>query len=139
MSQIERVKSIVDRLSLKLLGTTFTIIVAEDHKSLEFFEGVGEVLDLSADVFRPRVFVQTQFIAECTNSSRVQAWKGRKWYLSDHMTDDEIIKTCFAAFKQTVEHEVMEGFSVDGIVLFNPHASYESLLRVSREEVKRED
>ena len=53
------------------------------------------------------------------------------------MTDDEVVKTAYAAFKAAVEHEVMEGFKVDGQVLFNPHTPYEELLKVSNIEVKR--
>jgi hypothetical protein len=53
------------------------------------------------------------------------------------MTDDEIIKTSYGAFKAAVEHEVMEGFKVDGIILFNPHVNFEELLKISHKEIKR--
>lgn len=64
-------------------------------------------------------------------------WSGRKWYLSDYMTSDEIIKTCYVAFEAAVKHEIMEGFKVGGIVLFNPHTQYTELLKISHLEIQR--
>ena len=53
------------------------------------------------------------------------------------MTDDEIIKTCYAAFDACVKHEIMEGFKVDGKMLFNPHINFEALLTISDKEITR--
>jgi hypothetical protein len=64
-------------------------------------------------------------------------WKGRKWYLSSHMTEDEVLKTCFVAFQAAVQHEVMEGFKLGGIPPFNPHASIWTLRNASIMEVTR--
>lgn len=84
-----------------------------------------------------RIFIQCVYKDQCRKSGELFIFHGRKWYLSDHMTTDEIVKTCFAAFKTAVEHEIMEGFTVDGVVLFNPHVSFEELLKVSHLEVSR--
>ena len=54
------------------------------------------------------------------------------------MLEDEVVKTAYLAFKLAVEHEVMEGFTVDGKILFNPHISYSALLAISDCEVKRD-
>lgn len=53
------------------------------------------------------------------------------------MTADEIVKTVYAAFEAAIKHEVMEGFKVDGIVLFNPHVDFEELLKISHKEIQR--
>jgi hypothetical protein len=53
------------------------------------------------------------------------------------MPADEIMKTAYGAFKMAVEHEAMEAFKVDGIILFNPHINFEELLKVSHKEIKR--
>lgn len=66
-------------------------------------------------------------------------WFGRKWYLSEFMTDDEIVKTAYSAFRQALEHEVMEGFKVDDKPLFNPHLDFEALLEISDHEVIRDE
>lgn len=86
-----------------------------------------------------RIFLQIVYKARCNKSGDEQIWHGRKFYLSDHMTDDEIIKTSFGAFKAAIEHEVMEAFRVDKIVLFNPHINFEELLKISNKEIKRAD
>lgn len=119
ISDLEKVKAIVDRVTLELLGIQFFIVVAEDK------------------VHGGRIYVQASYESPCTNSGEIQEWKGRKYYLSEFMTEDEVIKTCYVAFEQTVKHEVMEGFKVDNIILFNPHINFEELLKVSHKEVKR--
>lgn len=120
MSQVSRVKQITDRITLEVLGVKFGIIVSLDKQ-----EG-------------NRVYVQVFYVAPCTKTGEVQEWKGGKHYLSQFMTDDEIVKKCWVAFEQAVKHEVMEGFKVDNIILFNPHVNFEELLKVSSKEVTRD-
>lgn len=117
----ERVESIVKRISFKIFGKEFTIIVSEDK---EFENG--------------RIYLQASYSAECTITGEPENWKGRKFYLSQYMTDDEIVKTAYVACEAAVKHEVMEGFKVDGIILFNPHINFEELLKISHREVKRQ-
>jgi hypothetical protein len=117
---LERVKKITERITMSCLGVEHTLRVERDN---EFDNG--------------RVFLQVVYPAPCTKTGEKEEWKGRKWYLSKHMTDDEIVKTAYTAFKSCVEHEIMENFKVDGIILFNPHVSFEELLNVSHKEVAR--
>jgi len=118
---MNRVFAIISRLSIEAFGTEFMIRVDRDNK----------------DPINGRVFLQVKYQAPCTKTGHTQEWSGRKWYLSEHMTDDEVVKTAYSAFRAAVEHEVMEGFKVDGIILFNPHVNFEELLKVSHNEVKR--
>lgn len=117
---IDYVKKITDRITFDIFSHPLFIMVKRDDKSTT-----------------GRIYIQVKYHAVCTKSGRVEEWKGRKFYLSDHMIDDEIIKTCYLACKLAVEHEIMEGFKVDNIILFNPHINYETLLEVSHNEVKR--
>ncbi len=55
------------------------------------------------------------------------------------MTEDEIIKTAWVAYRSCIEHEVMETFRVDDLILFNPHTPYTELLKISEVEVKRDE
>lgn len=116
---MKRVNQIVSRLSLDCLGVKFSIIASEDK------------------LYGGRIYVQTSYKSPCSKTGELKEWKGRKYYLSQFMTDDEIVKTCYVAFEQSVKHEVMEGFKVDGIILFNPHVNFEELLSVSNKEVSR--
>jgi hypothetical protein len=84
-----------------------------------------------------RIFMQVVYSAPCTKEGSWKEWHGRKFYLSHHMTQDEIVKTAYLAFKLAVEHEIMEGFSMLGRTLFNPHVDYVELLHISPREVKR--
>lgn len=47
--------------------------------------------------------------------------KGRKWYISQYATEDEVIRTCLLAVKTFEEHEVLERFLVDGKKYLSPH------------------
>ena len=118
---VKRVKKLTDRMSLTCMGQEFQIIVSTDRIS-------GQ-----------RVYIQLSYSAPCTNGGENDQWRGRKWYLSDFMTDSEIVFTVYAAFEAAVKHEIMEGFKIDGIVLVNPHVNYEELLKISHNEVKRND
>lgn len=122
MKSLQEIRNLLKRVSIKIFDTEFTIRVEIDNK---FDAG--------------RIFIQALYSAGCNKTGRKQLWKGRKYYLSDHMTSDEVIKTCYAAFEAAVKHEIMESFKVDDIVLFNPHVSFEELLKISHLEVERED
>jgi len=110
--RLAKVRSLIARTSFKVLGREFNINAELDK------------------VYGGRVYLQVSYLDRCRVSGKIEEWKGRKWYLSSHMTDDEIVKTAFVACKSVVEHEVMEGFTVDGKVLFNPHVSFEALLSI---------
>lgn len=53
---------------------------------------------------------------------------GRKWRLSDHMTDSEIIQTAFKAFLTFEEHECREMFEFQGAKVFGPHHDVHDLV-----------
>lgn len=54
-------------------------------------------------------------------------WAGRKWYLSPHMTDSEVVQTAFAAVMAAMEHEVREKFRFGNASPFNPHFHVDDL------------
>lgn len=110
------------QITAELFGKSFEFIIERDLK----------------DPINGRVFLQISYTAPCTKTGEDQPWKGRKYYLSEHMTPDEVVKTAYVAFQQAVTHEVMEGFKVDNKVLFNPHVHFEELLKVSDKEIRRE-
>lgn len=122
MNEIE-VISLLSRVDCSILGQQFIILVKRDLK----------------DPVNGRLFIQLMYSAPCTKTGDENIlWKGRKWYLSEHMTSDEIIKTCYAAFEGAVKHEIMEGFKVDGKILFNPHVNFEELLKITDKEISRD-
>ena len=59
------------------------------------------------------------------------SWKGRKWQLSEHMTEGEIVQTALMACLAAEEHEAREAFNYKGKALFGPHLSIEKLLAIA--------
>lgn len=119
---MKRVLELINRITMSCLGNkSFRVIVAYDKKG-------GN-----------RIYIQIEYIAPCTKTNENLPWKGRKWYLSEHMTDNEIIFTVYTAYKMAIEHELMEGFKIDGIILVNPHVDYKELLSISSKEVTRQN
>lgn len=122
---LEKVKALLSRVSLSMFGMDFTIRIEYDNEYTK--DNIG------------RVFIQIQYKAICNKTGQLETWSGGKHYLSQYMTDDEIIKKAYAAFESSVKHEILEGFKVDNVTLFNPHVNFEELLKISHLEVGRTD
>lgn len=120
-TQLTQVQELCSHLTCQAFGKTFNIIVERDKKRPD--DG--------------RIYLQVEYTAPCTKTGKEEPWKGGKHYLSDHMTEDEIVKKVYVAFEMAVKHEVMEGFKFDGIIVFNPHVNFRALLTVSDQEIKR--
>jgi hypothetical protein len=83
------------------------------------------------------VFLQHhQALPDCTvdpaESPTLQV-RGRKFYLSPHMTDAEVIQTALMAVIAFEEHEAREAFLFRGDRIFGPHKSLASLRVVDEE------
>lgn len=130
----DTIEKLLERISMSCLGINFNVKLEYDQKYSEEVE-VGRARNKKTI---GRLYLQIFYTSKCNKTGQLMEWFGRKYYLSDHMTPDEVVKTAFTAFKQAVEHEILEGFCVDNIPLFNPHVSFEELLKVSHLEVTRE-
>ena len=58
-------------------------------------------------------------------------WKGRKWQLSYHMTETEIVRTAFFAVQKAVEHETSEQFKYKGVAPYDPHIKIGDLVALA--------
>ena len=84
-----------------------------------------------------RFVLQVHFDAPCVNTGEVERQSGRKWLLSPHMTECEVLFTALKAILTAVEHEAREGFTLDGVRIFGPHLSLDALLaNAGRTEVR---
>ncbi|MFH6944646.1 hypothetical protein [Flavobacterium sp. FlaQc-50] len=119
---LKHLEKICSGITMDCFGTKFKLRIAKDQKHTG-----------------GRFFIQVTYTAKCNKTGKPKIWHGRKWYLSEFMTDDEVVKTAYCAFEAVVKHEIMEGFKINGIVLFNPHVDYLSLLKVSNQEVSRNE
>lgn len=121
MEKFEEIEKLLERVSFSLFGTMFYVVAQRDKINPE----------------SGRIYIQTKYAAKCNKTDEYKVWYGSKYYLSEFMTNDEVIKKAYVACQQAVNHEVMEAFKVDGIILFNPHVDFEELLKVSHKEVTR--
>lgn len=77
------------------------------------------------------------FHIECNDRCNVTGehvhWKSRKWLLSEHMTDGEIVQTAFKAVMTAIEHETREKFMYRGQAIFDPHYDIEALVALRQD------
>jgi hypothetical protein len=83
-----------------------------------------------------RLWLQVAFSAP-DNDTDDRAWltqqHGRKWLLSEHMTDSEVVQTAFKAVLAAEEHEARETFLVDGVAVLGPHFDLFKLAALHRQ------
>ena len=87
-------------------------------------------------------YIQHWQYVPCVNEhglSDVCAQKGRKWYISRHMTVSEVIQTCLLATLAFEEHEAREGFYFQGARLFGPHIHHQALRTASATKEVRDE
>jgi hypothetical protein len=62
--------------------------------------------------------------------------RGRKWYVSKHATESEVVQTALKACITSHEHIVREHFKYEGQAIFGPHWDVRELLRAKRGAVE---
>ena len=78
-----------------------------------------------------RPYLQIRFDAPCNMTGVMEEQAGRKWLLSYHMTDDEIVATALKATLTAVEHEAREQFKWRKEPIYRPHYSIYELHALS--------
>ena len=69
---------------------------------------------------------------DCNNPNLIEIGKGGKAYISEHATDDEIVKKVLGLCLAYVEHEMREGFYYKGVRCFGPHISLEAMIEAAQ-------
>lgn len=69
----------------------------------------------------------------CTQTGEPWAWSGRWHRLSEHMTDSEIVGTCFHAVLTALEHEARESFTFEGVSVYDAHLDVRALADLRRD------
>lgn len=75
-----------------------------------------------------RPYLQWVFWGPCATTGKTEEQRCRKWFLSYHMTDGELVQTAFGAALQAEDHECREFFLFDGHRVMNPHLSLDALV-----------
>lgn len=81
-----------------------------------------------------RPYVQIQFKGTDNFGSEEEMQYGRKWMLSYHMCDTEVVRTVKKAIDAAMQHEVDENFKYMGRTIFNPHRSIVALWQAAGAE-----
>lgn len=72
-------------------------------------------------------FIQDTYVRPDALTQEEGTGFGRKWHVSPHATDSEIILTCLKAAITNAEHEVREAFEYEGRRIFQPHIDVDAL------------
>lgn len=76
--------------------------------------------------------------AKCVKTGSEVDVTGRKWILSEHMTESELVCTALKAALTCEEHETREHFTYEGKRVFNPHINVRRLLEICDDEDVRD-
>ena len=60
-------------------------------------------------------------------------WTSRKWLLSPHMTDTELVYTAWKAVLAAEEHEARENFLFEGVPVVGPHLDVHAMAQFCRQ------
>src|ERR1043166_4330070 len=82
VDRLEYIRNLCKNIEMKCLGIKFKL-------RIEYFQ----VSPMGYSHTRDRIFLQVEYDSPCTKTAQKERWRGRKWDLSEFMTDDEIIKT----------------------------------------------
>lgn len=69
----------------------------------------------------------------CNTTNAPAPWWGRKFRLSPHMTDGEVVWTAFMAVLTAIEHEVREQFTYKGAAVANSHVDIDKLVALHKD------
>lgn len=72
-------------------------------------------------------YIQVLFVDKDRITGNEEIQRCRKWVLSFHMVNSEIVRTAFKAVTAAMEHEVEEAFKYKGARIFNPHVDLDKL------------
>jgi hypothetical protein len=77
-------------------------------------------------------YIQIKFLAPRNMTGRMEIQSCRKWMLSYHMCDEEIVSTGLKAVLAAVEHEAREQFKWKGQPIYRPHYNLDALYDISK-------
>jgi hypothetical protein len=113
MKDTQRIQQVIDRIGLPTGRRVLLRRIEPTNVAYGpiYIQVEGDVVDVDG----PDAEIQTTV-------------RGRKWLLSRHMTDGEIVQTVYLAVKQFNEHELMESFLFEGERVFDPHTRLSDLV-----------
>lgn len=86
-----------------------------------------------------RVYLQIYQESVCNRTGAPYNEGGRKWDISKHMTESEVVFTIWKALLTFIEHELREKFMYMGKRIFDPHIDVQALLSVCDQKSVRDE
>jgi hypothetical protein len=77
--------------------------------------------------------LQLIFVFQDSQSGELEEQRCRKWYVSPHSTDTEVLRTAYKACEAALLHELDEFFLVDGQQIHSPHIDVFEQVRLAKE------
>ena len=78
---------------------------------------------MSTDRYEDILKFRITYYEPDTDTGQPEKQHGRWWYVEDHWSHDDLVKTCWLAITISDEHRRREWFKVNGVAVFNPHQS----------------
>lgn len=78
-------------------------------------------------------FLQATYIEPDIYTGHPTLQKTRKWKLSIHMTNSELVQTALKCALTSAEHQVRESFLYRGQRIFGPHFDVEALVELCKD------
>jgi hypothetical protein len=104
----EWVKGVENRMGNMQVGLSLVHDTQKDAEAGRISYAYVQVRGMSRDLTRP------------TDNAYI-SWTGRKWLISQHMTETEVVNTCYLALVQAMMHELQEAVHYKGQRVFDPH------------------
>lgn len=80
-------------------------------------------------------YIQLEVDGTCAVTGEPATWRSAKRYLSEFVTEQEVVGTVFGLIKDAEEHEMREVFRYKGRSIFNPHLDVSALAELASKKV----
>jgi hypothetical protein len=77
--------------------------------------------------------VQLAYADPDVETGKMQLQKTRKWYLSAHMTESEVVESVWAAYKRSMVHRASENFTYYGKRVYSQHFDVNARIQMCRD------
>lgn len=78
------------------------------------------------------LYLQGHYEDADIHTGEIKMQHTRKWMLSEHMTESELVQTAFKMCLTSAEHRCREAFLYVGERVMGPHFNIQALLEISR-------
>jgi hypothetical protein len=74
--------------------------------------------------------VQLEYDEPCVETGEPKLQRSRKWYVSPHSTETEVVETCWACVCRSQMHVAGEHFTYQGRRVYSPHFDVDARLEL---------